>query len=171
MGLAVGQMAPHEHHRGAWGGCQQNQSSDVAADLFARQIRLEKPTNKQPSEQRHRERLHSPIDEERDADTLPMPLHLDQCGEVKPELTTASLFRPRHALSQPGHRSSRNAPGHCFGLRAAAHRHGLKAWIEAAKKRLHHNVLAVALANKLARIAWSVLARGRAFEASRLQTA
>src|SRR5438094_5213445 len=44
-------------------------------------------------------------------------------------------------------------------------RHGLKPWIEAAKKRLHHNVLAIALANKLARIAWSVLARGRAFEA------
>jgi transposase len=43
-------------------------------------------------------------------------------------------------------------------------RHGLKSWIEAAKKRLHHNVLAIALANKLARIAWSVLARGRAFE-------
>ena len=43
-------------------------------------------------------------------------------------------------------------------------RHGLKPWIEAAKKRLHHNVLAIALANKLARIAWSVLARGRAFE-------
>jgi transposase len=44
-------------------------------------------------------------------------------------------------------------------------RHGLKPWIAAAKKRLHHNVLAIALANKLARIAWSVLARGRAFEA------
>ena len=43
-------------------------------------------------------------------------------------------------------------------------RHGLKPWIEAAKKRLHHNVLAIALANKLARIAWSVLARGRNFE-------
>jgi transposase len=43
-------------------------------------------------------------------------------------------------------------------------RHGLKPWIEAAKKRLHRNVLAVALANKLARIAWSVLAHGRAFE-------
>jgi len=50
-------------------------------------------------------------------------------------------------------------------------RHGLKAWIEAAKKRLHHNVLAIALANKLARIAWSVLARGRGFEASKLQVA
>jgi transposase len=43
-------------------------------------------------------------------------------------------------------------------------RHGLKPWIEAAKRRLHHNVLAIALANKLARIAWSVLARGRNFE-------
>ena len=49
--------------------------------------------------------------------------------------------------------------------------HGLKPWIEAAKKRLHRNVLAIALANKLARIAWSVLARGRAFEASKLQVA
>ncbi len=49
--------------------------------------------------------------------------------------------------------------------------HGLKPWIEAAKKRLHHNVLAIALANKLARIAWSVLAHGRAFEANKLQAA
>ena len=44
-------------------------------------------------------------------------------------------------------------------------RHGFAAWIETAKKRLHRNVLAVALANKLARIAWAVLARGRGFEA------
>jgi len=29
------------------------------------------------------------------------------------------------------------------------------------RKRLHHNVLAIALANKLARIAWSVVAHGR----------
>src|SRR6201997_122322 len=43
-------------------------------------------------------------------------------------------------------------------------RYGLKSWIEAAKRRLHHNVLAIALANKLARIAWPVLAKGRAFE-------
>jgi transposase len=51
------------------------------------------------------------------------------------------------------------------------HRHGLKPWLEAAKKRLHHNVLAIALANKLARIAWSVLAHGRTFEASRIDEA
>jgi transposase len=50
-------------------------------------------------------------------------------------------------------------------------RHGLKPWIEVAKKRLHRNVLAIALANKLARIAWSVLARGRNFEARKINEA
>ena len=50
-------------------------------------------------------------------------------------------------------------------------RHGFKPWLETAKKRLHHNVLAIALANKLARIAWSMLARGRGFEATKLQAA
>jgi transposase len=43
-------------------------------------------------------------------------------------------------------------------------RHGLKPWIEAAKRRLHHNVLAIALANRLARIAWAVLNKERNFE-------
>jgi transposase len=42
-------------------------------------------------------------------------------------------------------------------------RYGLKSWIEAAKKRLHYNVLVIALANKLARVAWAVLNKGRAF--------
>jgi transposase len=50
-------------------------------------------------------------------------------------------------------------------------RYGLKSWIEAAKKRLHHNVLAIALANKLARIAWAVLAKGRDFEIRRTDDA
>jgi hypothetical protein len=34
-------------------------------------------------------------------------------------------------------------------------------------RHMHHNVLAIALANKLARIAWAVLAKGRAFELTR----
>jgi hypothetical protein len=34
-------------------------------------------------------------------------------------------------------------------------------------KRLHHNVLAIALANKLARIAWAVLNKERKFECIR----
>ena len=50
-------------------------------------------------------------------------------------------------------------------------RYGLKPWIEAARRRLHRNVLAIALANKLARIAWSVLAHGRNFEAGKVAAA
>ena len=50
-------------------------------------------------------------------------------------------------------------------------RYGLNAWIDAAKKRLHHNVLAIALANKLARIAWAVLNQERAFECVRTRAA
>ncbi len=50
-------------------------------------------------------------------------------------------------------------------------RYGLRPWIEAAKKRLHHNVLAIALANKLARIAWAVLAKGRGYESRSIDAA
>jgi transposase len=41
---------------------------------------------------------------------------------------------------------------------------GLWPWIEQASKRLHRNMLAIALANKLARIAWAVLARGHEYQ-------
>ena len=37
-------------------------------------------------------------------------------------------------------------------------------WLAAAAKRLHHNVLATAVANKLARIAWTVLVQARSYE-------
>jgi transposase len=48
--------------------------------------------------------------------------------------------------------------------RVSWERYGLKPWIEAAARRLHPNKLAIALANKLARIAWAVLRHGRNFE-------
>jgi len=44
-------------------------------------------------------------------------------------------------------------------------KHSFGPWLTAAAQRLHHNVLATALANKLARIAWSVLAQHRTYEA------
>ena len=44
-------------------------------------------------------------------------------------------------------------------------KHSFGPWLTAAAKRLHHNVLATALANKLARIAWTVLAQRRNYEA------
>ncbi len=43
-------------------------------------------------------------------------------------------------------------------------KHGLKLWIEAAARRLNRFKLAIALANKIARIAWAVLHGGRNFE-------
>ena len=48
----------------------------------------------------------------------------------------------------------RNWPKHSFG-----------GWLARAAQRLHPNVLAAALANKLARIAWTVLAQQRSYEA------
>lgn len=42
-------------------------------------------------------------------------------------------------------------------------------WLEQASQRMHRNKLAAALANKLARIAWSVLRHGRTFGANRIE--
>jgi hypothetical protein len=39
------------------------------------------------------------------------------------------------------------------------------------QEAVDHNVLAIALANKLARIAWAVLAKGRGFELTRADDA
>src|SRR6202007_2286199 len=44
-------------------------------------------------------------------------------------------------------------------------KHSFGPWLTAAANRLHHNVLATALANKLARIAWTVLVQARSYEA------
>jgi transposase len=43
-------------------------------------------------------------------------------------------------------------------------RYSFGAWLKAASERLHRNKLAVALANKLARIAWSVLRHDKGFD-------
>lgn len=45
-------------------------------------------------------------------------------------------------------------------------KHGFGDWLERASKRLHSNVLVVALAAKLARIAWSMLAKQRSYDPS-----
>ena len=43
------------------------------------------------------------------------------------------------------------------------------AWLTEASTRLHRNKLATALANKLARIAWSVLRFGNKFDHNRIE--
>ena len=47
----------------------------------------------------------------------------------------------------------------------------LGAWITDLSKRKHHNVTAVALANKMARIAWAMLTRGSHYSTSQLAVA
>jgi transposase len=46
-------------------------------------------------------------------------------------------------------------------------RHSFGRWLTAAAARLHGNVLAAALANKLARIAWTLMVTGEAYAATR----
>jgi hypothetical protein len=74
------------------------------------------------------------------------------------------LFVPMRPFLRPGLRlrSGRRAQG--------PSRLAVAPWIEAAKKRLHPNVLAIALANKLARIAWAVLNKEHKFEFARTNT-
>lgn len=43
-------------------------------------------------------------------------------------------------------------------------KYGFGRWLTAASGRLHRNVLAIALANKIARLAWAVLSRARGYE-------
>lgn len=45
----------------------------------------------------------------------------------------------------------------------------LPPWLANAAPRMHRNKLAAALANKLARIAWSVLSTGKAFDTHKLE--
>lgn len=42
-------------------------------------------------------------------------------------------------------------------------------WLEEASKRMHKNKLAAALANKLSRIAWSILRNGKDFDTNRIE--
>ena len=50
-------------------------------------------------------------------------------------------------------------------------KYGLRSWIEAAARRLNRFKLAIALANKIARVAWGVLHGGRNFEVRSMRTA
>lgn len=53
------------------------------------------------------------------------------------------------------------------GARAVIARSGKSGWIERLLQRRHYNVVVVALANKMARTAWAVLAKGIAFDRNR----
>ncbi len=51
-----------------------------------------------------------------------------------------------------------------FRLNGDRSRHTIGAWLDEIDRRVHKNVATVALANKLARVAWSVLAGGGTYD-------
>ena len=61
--------------------------------------------------------------------------------------------------------SLRTKPPRSPAERLRLYREGIRHRPRRAAQRLHPNVLAAALANKLARIAWTVLAQERSYEA------
>ena len=89
-------------------------------------------------------------------------------GLVPQQFTTGG--KPRLlGISKRGNRYLRTLLIH--GARAVlqqAHRgdDALRRWIQQVNGRVHRNKAAVALANKLARVAWAVLTRGETFRAS-----
>ena len=48
---------------------------------------------------------------------------------------------------------------------------GLSAWLAQLSSRTHHNIVTVVLANKLARMAWAVLAKGEPYRPPLLASA
>ncbi|CAN0617276.1 protein of unknown function [Burkholderia multivorans] len=80
--VAVGQPAPHEHHRGAGRGGQQNEAGHVAVELAGRQHRRKHVADEQPGQERHRERFDEPVDEQRHADAAKVLPDLMQRAEV-----------------------------------------------------------------------------------------
>ena len=57
------------------------------------------------------------------------------------------------------------------GARAVIVRHGEKPWLAALLQRRPYNVAVAAVANKLARTIWAVLAKGAPFDASQFAAA
>ena len=57
-------------------GSENDQAGDVGIDLLGREVRRKQVADEEPSEQRHRERLDGPVDEQRYADTAPVFAHL-----------------------------------------------------------------------------------------------
>jgi hypothetical protein len=89
-----------------------------------------------------------------------------------PESASSSKFTPTRSLHDEVVLRAKNARS----VSAWLHAHALRrptahALARGRQKPLHHNVLTIGLADKLARITWAVWAPDRAFEASRLQAA
>src|SRR5215468_6569544 len=82
-------------------------------------------------------------------------------SRCRPEIEPSSGASPSAATVTCEHSSCKQPGSFCWGANWPKHGFGL--WLVRAAQRLHPNVLAAALANKLARIAWTVLAQERSY--------
>jgi hypothetical protein len=82
MRLPLGEVAPDEHHGGAGRRSEKDEACKVGIDLVGRQVGSEEIADENPPEERHRKRLHRPVDQERDADAAPVLLDPAERGEV-----------------------------------------------------------------------------------------
>src|SRR6201981_217874 len=85
-------------------------------------------------------------------------------SRCRPEIEPFSGASPSAATVTCEHSSCKQPGSFCCGS-ANWPKHSFGLWLVRAAQRLHPNVLAAALANKLARIAWTVLAQERSYEA------
>ncbi len=82
VGVAAGQVAPHEHHRGAGRHAQQDHARDVLLRvLHGHQVR-EHVLEEQHAERGHGERLDEPVDDEGERQARGAPAHVAQAARV-----------------------------------------------------------------------------------------
>ena len=82
IGIASRKPAPDKDHGRAGGSGQQDESRHIAVQLLGREPGRKEPADEKPGQQRHREGLDRPVDEEGDANALPVRPHLMQGAEV-----------------------------------------------------------------------------------------
>jgi transposase len=94
---------------------------------------------------------------------------------LTPKEDSSALRRRLGAISKQGDVYLRmllihGARSFLWHAKRATHPHGLQAWARATEQRRGHNVAAVAVANKLARIIWAVWRQQRPFAVDHLHS-
>ncbi len=78
VGVAVGELAPHKHHRGAWGDPEQNHARDVFVSFASGDEISEHESEEQIRQASHCEWFDQPIDDQCENETLGAPADVVQ---------------------------------------------------------------------------------------------
>ena len=105
---------------------------------------------------------------------FPSSRHFASFLGLTPKEDSSALRRRLGAISKQGDVYVRmllihGARSFLWRAKARVDPHGLEAWARSTERRRGHNVAAVAVANKLARVVWAVWTQQRPFTAERPQ--